>query len=920
MAEKVKPVLAPPTPRRIAATGVNRTNLKEDSKSEPELVTTKPDTSSSTGARQTNNGAGANAERRSMFATLSGAQGQIEPELNAGYGMGMRKKVADFVNHPLYNTLTLLFNLHVVFFLVIIRASTGSSDFDGATGVTTLALVVFLAEIAARSYAEPRYCERVHVWLVDVVVVLSIIPDVPWLWPQSAAIDGLGLVRAMRLERTAARAVRGLPQLLARMGIEQGPLPCRQCCGPRAQADVEEGKEDPAESKLHGDFHCGAEPEISTPSCWRRWLAGCQAVWSPLCSVPGSGLVEQFRVAVELRLWVFGLLVFLFVANLNYAELSNREDWRVGLGVVGDMVQTTNSATAQTVAEAFAARTEELVYLVIEGATVITDSRGSVTNNKNLLTESVAGVYKAEFDLTEQAKDRAVWVLVATLLVWALLLWTSRAIAHDADGLIVAPLRVLTSKLEQLASKVFSFEVDCLSTTDNALFDAMMTKLSSMFDTSHFKVTTLYSPPGKTQVVWTVTVCKRKDAPKEGVGVSVNRIDFKSLASLQHAGAKREQIRNFMWRNFIEDPLAYKHFEQFLKNTSPKDYIKLRVFYQVGVYKRLMHTAVKLGEYLSSHFLDPDAARLSLSVEQWEDVQERVFFQEPNAETFQSVEDMVDRDLRSNAFANFTNDRAAFDKLKVATKATANAILCQHSYPPGKHPTKRFYTMHRDAVRMAELNGTAPPASPRSRRSDIGSVESSKTNSRAGSFRLYDNRSSIDSRDLLNQVPELLPRMSSFSYRNHVMQLMGGDPLERRESRDSGSIGDQSMESLRRVGKMNETIELSGEPSPRAEASERPSSTFSEKDLEIALSNLEPNPPAAKQLAHVDTGTEPQRKTSSMELGGNLILDRLSENPSRWNSQTPSPVASRRGSWSDPPTCAPHTKHEEQQGQREHAL
>lgn len=728
-----------------------------------------------------------------MFDAMVASQGHAEIASGSKYAVGGRKAVADILASLAYAVVSLLLCVYTVWGLLIIEASSGTLDHDAVSAVSLLVLLFFTGDGVAKFYALPTYRAEPQRWGVDVVTMLALIPDIRWLWPARAAIRGLGLVRAFRLVQATARLGRALGvdiTALERRLPTMPSIPGLRASQPTTTTDSDltntmETAGSAAEPEQDPEKQQDAQkeaPQSRRSSSSKR--TSFQSSFRDFQQREGHGLVERFSRLASLRVWSVAMLTFVLLDNLSFAKIGSRRDWRVGLGVVGDMTAAASPATALQVADAFAARADSLVFLELyinDNITTVIDDRDMAEVDSNVLTVSRQGKFTAKFDLTDQHKAAALFDLIAVLLLTVMVLWTVRGVRLDAEQQIVEPLSGVVGKIEEMASHLFKLNLNSVAVQDTELFKTLLSKLATLFKTDHFRVTTLYARTEDRATTWTITVSKHMDKPVDGVGVKTNRIDFPALESLSSAGKRKAQIRNFMWRTFVQDPLAMKYLEHFLKHSSPVNHKSLRFYTQVLLYKRLMRSAVKHAEYLVHHYLDPaNDVPVVLPDGAWEDIQNRVLYNEPTEASFDAIADTVESRLRQTAFVDFTEGGLAFEKLKMAKKAPLRPVFIQHDFPAGEHPNECLYDINRRAALVKERTG-------RGSTKDIP-LANNWWEQRGASL-------SVSSGERA---------MGSFAYRRHVLKLMGDDELLA-----SVSTAPEGSNDLSR------TAELSRESSPR---------------------------------------------------------------------------------------------------------
>ena len=100
--------------------------------------------------------------------------------------------------------------------------------------------------------------------------------------------------------------------------------------------------------------------------------------------------------------------------------------------------------------------------------------------------------------------------------------------------------------------------------------------------------------------MWTITVHKENElALSSGVGTT-HRLDFRGIQTLSSPSnaSQKGQVRNFLFRNFIEDPMSFKHFEAYLGRTNPELCNHLHFWEQIQRFEKSMTESARLAEYI----------------------------------------------------------------------------------------------------------------------------------------------------------------------------------------------------------------------------------------------------------------------------------------------------------------------------------
>ena len=165
----------------------------------------------------------------------------------------------------------------------------------------------------------------------------------------------------------------------------------------------------------------------------------------------------------------------------------------------------------------------------------------------------------ANFELTDEVKERAVLNIYLTIFLSFLFALGSFVFNNDAHELMHRPIARLTSVTSAMSSQLFSIDAGSIHGNESAYIESVLTKVARFFETEMHKVTTLYTPNNE---VWTIDVKKEKEEVARVVG-STHRITSGDLHNMCK-GAKKSMVRKFLFMDFLSDPLAVRYFHTFL--------------------------------------------------------------------------------------------------------------------------------------------------------------------------------------------------------------------------------------------------------------------------------------------------------------------------------------------------------------------
>ena len=582
-------------------------------------------------------------EKHSVFSAFNNAIDSEVFEDTVKYETGWRLKLKNFMLTPSFTVVVMLLTLYAVLGLSISEAACGYKDFDALTALTLVSMIFFSGELAALCLCNKEYYKTFYFWL-DFIGTVSLWPDVKWIWP-GPSIDGLAVARAARIARAGTKAVRAVRffRILRLVRV----IRVLKFVKIASRSMSREGK-----SNTEGD-DIGA----------------------------GAGkIARRHAETVEMRVVLGVIIILIVVTNLEY---SNHDmSIEVGLKTIRNLYETISGTTAwQEAAKVFSNKLDTLVYLQV-GSTVYLNAKDDVVYKGNIVyTENrIYGSVRAGLDVTDEIMTRALYDILLTIFLMFLFVSGAYIFNRDATNMVVAPLSKLSERITTIASQLFAIQLKASETmNDTAALESILTKVVRVFQTDNHKITTLFHE----STIWTITVHKEQEtALKSGVGTS-HRLDLAGIKTLQSPSnaSKRTQVRNFMFTNFINDPMAFKHFETFLTKQSPELCKHLHFWEEVQRFKRSARDSVQLAEQIHAGYVDPSAED---AIDFPEDIvsraEEAMTNKSVSPETFDSAVQFAEKTLRGDGFNSFLDNPMCMNELTRAKSGPQKAIMFENEY------------------------------------------------------------------------------------------------------------------------------------------------------------------------------------------------------------------------------------------------
>lgn len=585
-------------------------------------------------------------EEDSVFSAFHNAVDSGEYEENVKYETGWRLRLKEFMLTPGFTVVVMILTLYAVLGLSISEAACGYKDFDALTALTLVSMVFFSFELIALCLCNKDYYKTFYFWL-DFIGTVSLWPDVKWIWP-GPPIDGLAVARAARIARAGTKAVRAVRFFrvlrLVRVirVLKFVKIASRSMGGPAKGSD--------------GD-------NVGTGA---------------------SKIARSHAETVEMRVVIGVILILMVVTNLEYS--AHDMSVEVGLKTIRNLYERhSDEAVWQSAAKVFENKVITLVFLRV-GSNIFYDSTDNVIYSDNIVyTERrIYGSVYAGFDVTDEIKQRALYDILLALFLMLLFISGAYIFNRDATQMVVVPLSKLSERITTIASQLFGIQLKASETmNDSAALESILTKIVRVFQTNHHKITTLFNK----STIWTITVHKEKEkALSSGVGTS-HRLDLKgvkTLSSHQANAQKRSQVRNFMFANFINDPVAFKHFEAFLTEHNPTFCKHLHFWEEVQRYKRSSRDTLQLAEQIDSGYVDPQSKdAISFPGDVVSQTRSVVSTKNVNPETFSAATKFAEDILRSEVFTQFVENTICMSELERAKSGTQKSIMFENEYDGG---------------------------------------------------------------------------------------------------------------------------------------------------------------------------------------------------------------------------------------------
>jgi hypothetical protein len=586
----------------------------------------------------------ANLEKDSVFSAFNNAVVSEEYEDSVKYESGWRLELKNFMLRPDFTVVVMLLTLYAVVGLSISEAACGYKDFDALTALTLVSMIFFSLELIALCLCNKEYYKTFYFWL-DFIGTVSLWPDVKWIWP-GPSIDGLAVARAARIARAGTKAVRAVRFFRVLRLVRVIRVLKFVKIASRSMSSGGSSK------NANGD-DVGA----------------------------GAGkIARKHAETVEMRVVLGTIVILIVVTNLEYATPDMSTE--VALKTMRNLYETvSDSAAWRGAAKVFSNKIDSLVYLKV-GDTIYEDHRDDVTYRGNIVytKRRVYGSVTAGLDVTEEIQDRALFDILLTLFLMLLFVSGAYIFNRDATKMVVEPLSKLSERITTIASDLFAIKLNASETmNDTAALESILTKVVRVFQTTNHKITTLYH----NATIWTITVHKEQEtALKSGVGTS-HRLDVKGIQTLQSPSnaSKKAQVRNFMFNNFINDPMAFKHFETFLAKQLPELGKHLHFWEEVQRFKRSARDSTQLAEDINTGYMASDAEdAIAFPPDILAGVKDGLAKRTITPETFDSAIRFVEDALRGDGFHQFVDHPEHMQQLIRAKSGPQKAIMFENEY------------------------------------------------------------------------------------------------------------------------------------------------------------------------------------------------------------------------------------------------
>jgi len=195
--------------------------------------------------------------------------------------------------------------------------------------------------------------------------------------------------------------------------------------------------------------------------------------------------------------------------------------------------------------------------------------------------EDAHGLFTAEFDSTQDIVLMATLNIALTFALVMFIICCTSAISYEQSRLLAAPLTEISRAVMDAGGAIFAgasqtrremIDPNC---DDAIVFDVgtvrrTLKRIAQIFNTKSQKVTMVYTPD---DVVWTFNVKQQKEVATASHQTS-HRLNKDGLRLLQKKtpkgtpDPKMEMRRNFIFKDFLHDPLATRYFHEFLEESS----------------------------------------------------------------------------------------------------------------------------------------------------------------------------------------------------------------------------------------------------------------------------------------------------------------------------------------------------------------
>lgn len=584
---------------------------------------------------------------------------------------------------------------HLDFYILLPRTHRKWSR--DATEVSWRILTADLLRAQFVALVDPREMKRFY-YVLDAIGTLSLLPDIIKSWNMS----GVTIARAARVARAGTRSVRmvrifRIMRMVRVVRVFKLMKFVNKASGKLANSTVEGGEEGDAAER--------------------------------------GSVARKHAEIVESRVVIGVILLILSLSNLSYESVDNSA--YSGLEILAKTFETsrrnneTNSRSTWYLAgEVYSGQIDSLVYLgfgkpdteycnTVDSSkirrrikycpynvTVTNDIRGVAIKENIYEILSNDDQVATRFDLTSEVKERAVYDILLTLFLMVLFTMGSFIFNRDAVKHIVQPLSRMSNQISQMAVTIFGMPESHVVNANSKVLQVVLGNVARMFHTDNLKITTLYTSSQFASEVWTVSVGKEKEESLRGGGTS-HRMDLHSISTLasssNHTPAKTKQIRNFRFRDFMNDPMALKHFGSFLEEKKPDMHSALQFWEDAQRYKKTMSNNVIQAERLARTYVDEaDTSLPCLSDEDKNEVRQKVFWQPPTIESFDQTVRKVEDILRDECFEEFIEDQEAFEKFKKSKTELDKCILFENEYAKAAKQEDPHYLRHR----LSKYNST----------------------------------------------------------------------------------------------------------------------------------------------------------------------------------------------------------------------
>ncbi|CAK9004519.1 Regulator of G-protein signaling 16 (RGS16) (Retinal-specific RGS) (RGS-r) (Retinally abundant regulator of G-protein signaling), partial [Durusdinium trenchii] len=305
--------------------------------------------------------------------------------------------------------------------------------------ILSVCLLVFLAELVVSSMYRKRYFLSFFFWL-DLVGMLSLIPDIPFIWEAMFPTDvqeqeNLAILRAGRLVRTGTRTTRAL-RLVKFVRF----------------------------TRIMRIFRL---IRLARSHLLRTFFTGPDNVQNQTPNKLGIRLADLLgkRVIIGLIL-VLLCLPYLEVATLDYSQ-------EHGIEMLEALDKTVNETVLADQVDVFLALQPTLIELVVANETKVSLYTDLVSLNSRLVafipsrSEESFGI----FDETDREKEQAVLNIILTLLLVVLMGLSAYFFNRDISEHVVRPIKKTTRVIRKLAGTLFLLSKEEAGADDDNLME-----------------------------------------------------------------------------------------------------------------------------------------------------------------------------------------------------------------------------------------------------------------------------------------------------------------------------------------------------------------------------------------------------------------------------------------------------------------